>query len=201
MESETQRHERRVLTVVAAYADDALVTESASQVVVRPPGFRPFAVFSYFCAGFLLLQSAVTGLAAWGERPLAGMLVWAALIVPLTIGAFWLSRRIWNVAVRIDGDLVVVSNLLRTYRVRASEVVAVDLDRRTRFAVLRFRDGHLTRVGAIRWTFSNYNLDPESPRSVEARLATLAQALGLAVPVMPDWTGTTERWRADASRH
>jgi len=120
--------------------------------------------------------------------------------VPLTVGAFWLSRRIWNVAVRIDGDLVVVCNLFRTYRVRASEVVAVDLDRRSRFAVLRSRDGHLTRVGAIRWTFSNYNLDPKSPRSVEARLATLAEALSLPVPVMPDWTGKTERWRADASR-
>ena len=177
------------------------MTESASLVVVRPPGFRRLAVFSYFGAVFLLFQSVVTGLAAWGQRPLAGMLVWVALIVPLTAGLFWLSRRIWNVAVRIDGDVVVVCNVHRTYRVRTSEVVALDLDRRSRFAVLYSRDGQRTRVGAIRWTLSNYDLDPESSRSVEARLAALAQALGVPVPAMPDWASRSERPRAVASRH
>lgn len=177
------------------------MTEEASHVVVRPPGFRPFAVWFYFCAAFLLFQSVVTGLAFWGERPLAWMVVWAALVTPLTIFVFWMSHRMWNLAVRIDGDLVVVCNLVRTYRARASEVVAVDLDRGSRFAVLLSRDGHRTRVGAIRWTFSNYDLDPESPRSVEARLAVLAQALGVPVPVVPDWVAKSERWRTVAPRH
>lgn len=184
--------------MVAASADAGPVTEAASHVVVRPPGFRPFAVWFYFCAAFLLFQSVVTGLAFWGERSLAEMAVWAGLEIPLTIFVFWLSHRMWNLAVRIDGDHVVVCNLIRTYRVRASEVAAVELDQESRFAVLLSRDGRRTRVGAIRWTFSNYDLDPQSPRSVEARLAALAQALGLPVPVTPDWVAKSERWRTVA---
>lgn len=172
------------------------VAGPAPQVMIRPYGARALAVGIGIAVLYLVPSSTVIGLYAWSEQPLVIWSAWLAVTVALNVGLIWMWVRCWNLCAVVDAEQVVLRNAVRTHRLHASEVIALDLDQRSKFAVLRLRDGTTARVGAIKWSFSNYDLDPASPRSVEARLAVLADALGVPEPVMPDWAGKSARWRA-----